>query len=508
MNLIKIVILSEARSARSALLAQSKDPYRASAPARPGSAFSHRALLLALTLIILGAVASAQTLTGAVKNSTTNKPAAGDEVVLLKLGQGMEEAGRTKTDAKGNFSFKLDDAQSPHLVRAIHQDVTYHRMAPPGTTSVEVEVYDVGKKIEGITSVADIMRLQTAQGQLEVQRVFAVQNSSKPPRTQMNERNFEFYIPEGARIMEASAMTAGGQPINSAPVPEGGGDKNRYAFLFPLRPGETRFEVIYQLPYTGSANIDPHPVLPVQHFVAVVPNALRFTAAPGAKFQQLTDPQQPGLLMQVISNPTPSQPLAFRIAGEGTFPQENAGTQTQGQGQGQSQAQGQDQEQGPEQAQGASASTQSANRPGGGLGPPIDAPDPLQKYRWYILGGFAAVLIVGGVFIASRQQAAARAVSRGKKSRTVDYLDDNEYADEDAAAPPLSQVPATQIPATKPRVAAGSKPLLLEALKEELFELEVEHKQGGISDEEYEKAKSALDQTLERALRREAQKKA
>jgi hypothetical protein len=43
---------------------------------------------------------------------------------------------------------------------------------------------------------------------------------------------------------------------------------------------------------------------------------------------------------------------------------------------------------------------------------------------------------------------------------------------------------------------------LLEALKEELFELEVEHKQGHISQQEYEKAKAALDQTLERALKR------
>ncbi len=113
-------------------------------------------------VLLLTSLASAQTLTGTVKNSTTNKPAAGDEVVLLKLGQGMEEAGRTKTDAQGHFTFKLDDAQSPHLVRAIHQDVTYHRMAPPGTTSVELEVYDVGKKIDGIAVVADIMRVQDA----------------------------------------------------------------------------------------------------------------------------------------------------------------------------------------------------------------------------------------------------------------------------------------------------------------------------------------------------------
>ena len=48
--------------------------------------------------------------------------------------------------------------------------------------------------------------------------------------------------------------------------------------------------------------------------------------------------------------------------------------------------------------------------------------------------------------------------------------------------------------------------MLLEGLKDELFELEVEHKQGRISQQEYEKTKAALDQTLQRALKRESQK--
>jgi hypothetical protein len=488
-KLKRIVILSEA------LFAERRTQGSPRAAARFLRRNKREATFLILFVLMLASFTSAQTLTGTVKNSTTNKPAAGDEVVLLKLGQGMEEAGRTKTDAKGNFTFKLDDAQSPHLLRAIHQEVTYHRMAPPGTTSVEVEVYDVGKKIEGISTVADIMRFQAGQGQLEVQRVFAVQNSSKPPRTEMNERSLEFYIPDGAKIVEGSAMTAGGQPLNSAPVAEG--DKNRYSFIFPLRPGETRFQVVYQLAYTGSANIDPHPVSPLQHFVAVVPKSMQFTPAPGAPFQRLADPQQPGIVMQVASNFTPNQPLAFRIAGEGAFPQENAGAPEQGQ----SQSPAPDGQSQDNQAEGTPA--QSANRPGGGLGPPIDAPDPLQKYRWYILGGFAAVLIGGAVFVASRQQSAARAASRSKSSRAVDYLDNDQYADDDAANA-LTQVPAVQVPTSK--TAAPARPMLLEALKEELFELEVEHKQGHISAQEYEKAKSALDQTLERALKREARK--
>jgi len=49
---------------------------------------SNARLQLALTIPLLTFSAfAADTLTGTVKNNTTGKPAAGDEVVLLKLGQ-------------------------------------------------------------------------------------------------------------------------------------------------------------------------------------------------------------------------------------------------------------------------------------------------------------------------------------------------------------------------------------------------------------------------------------
>ncbi len=430
-------------------------------------------------ILLLTSLAGAQTLTGTVKNSTTGKPAAGDDVVLLKLGQGMEEAGRTKTDAKGQFSFKLDDAQAPHLVRAIHQDVTYHRMAPPGTTSVEVQVYDVGKKIDGISVVADIMRVETAQGQMQITREFGVQNASKPPRTQMNEHNLEFYVPPGARIIEesATATTENGNPLRSAPVPEG--EKNRYSFIFPLRPGLTRFEVAYELPYSGSANLDPKSLYPLEHFVVMVPKAMQFTAASG-NYKLINYPSEPDASVQVASNTTPEQNLTFKVSGEGTLqaPAEAGGQSSGG------------------EAQSSPPGAQSQSRPGGGLGPPIDAPDPLQKYRWWILGGLAAVLVIGGVYVASRQQSAARALARqkpGSSRRATMQEDDYEPA-------------ALEIPAVRTVASARPSSVLLEALKEELFQLEVERRQGQISQAEYEKAKSALDQTLERALKREAQR--
>ncbi len=64
-------------------------------------------MIVAVLGVGLAISASAQTLTGTLKNGTTGKPAAGDDVILIKLGQGMEEAARTKADASGHFSFKV-----------------------------------------------------------------------------------------------------------------------------------------------------------------------------------------------------------------------------------------------------------------------------------------------------------------------------------------------------------------------------------------------------------------
>ena len=129
-------------------------------------------------------------------------------------------------------------------------------------------------------------------------------------------------------------------------------------------------------------------------------------------------------------------------------------------------------------ATGAQSAQASDNRPGGGLGPPIEAPDPLDKYRWWLLGGFVVVLGAGAVYIAKRPMQ-PRAVA----SMAGDVVE------------PVA-VPAAQ------SASLGRSGLLLEALKEELFALEVEHKQGSLSQQEYEKAKAALDQTLGRALKR------
>ena len=400
----------------------------------------------AAALIAFAASTYAATLTGTVTNGTTGKPSVGDEVILIKLAAGMDEVGHTKTNAQGKYTFTFDDDSAPHLVRVVHQDVTYHQPAPPGTNSADVTVYDVSPKVEGVHAVADLMYIQARQGQLGVTRIFAIDNTSKPARTQMNDANFEFYMPEGAEIDAAEAQTAGGQGVNVSPTPQA--EKGRYAFVFPLRPGQTQFQVTYHLPYSGKATVDPHLIYPLQHFVAILPKSISFAPAQAGMYENRQPPDQPDGVAEIATNPQPGQKLAFDISGNGLLKSEDQDASNGGAG--------------------------TTATPGGGLGAPIDAPDPLDKYRWYILGGFGAALVVGAFYT----------VNRSKSSQVP--------------APAAMSASAASLPAAPSASAAG----LLEGLKEELFQLEIEHQQGQISDEEYAKTKAALDQTLARAIKR------
>jgi hypothetical protein len=138
------------------------------------------------------------------------------------------------------------------------------------------------------------------------------------------------------------------------------------------------------------------------------------------------------------------------------------------------------------------------NRPGGGLGPPIDAPDPLEKYRWYILGAFAVALAVGGYYIAKRSPAQAA------KARSIDEDETTEiHRPAVRSVTPSARISSSS---TAPTTSSDHSGMLLQALKEELFQLEVERQQGSITQQEYERHKAALDQTLQRAINRTTQR--
>ncbi|MES2392847.1 MAG: carboxypeptidase regulatory-like domain-containing protein, partial [Acidobacteriota bacterium] len=138
-------------------------------------------------------------------------------------------------------------------------------------------------------------------------------NDSKPPRTQFSSHSYEIYLPPDAKIEGAAAMGPGGMPVASSPAPIG--EKGHYAYLFPLRPGETQFQVTYSLPYSGSAKFAPKLAGSADNVVVMVPKSMTFTPDPSTPYQTINDDINAQTF--VAKNVSSTQALGFSISGSG-----------------------------------------------------------------------------------------------------------------------------------------------------------------------------------------------
>jgi hypothetical protein len=421
-------------------------------------------------VLAAGSFAFARTIQGTVTNKTNGKLAAGDKVTLLSLTAGLEEVTSTTTDAQGHFTLKTP-AEDPYLIKVEHQKGAYFKNVPPGVTTAEIVVYDVAAKVEGVSTYADVLRVETDNGQLKVTEYYLVNNASSPPRTESSEHTFEVVLPPEA-VLEAAA-TVGPNSLPLAATPDPISPKGHYAFSYPIRPNEgdngTRFQLTYHLPYSGSYKFTPKLILGADNVAVMLPKSMKFDPSAGSNFQP--GPSDGNGQAFVARDVKAGQPVEFTVSGTGALPRDaEAGGPSTGGG---SPGAGADD---------SAAANGPGGKPGGGLGNPIDTPDPLSKYKYWILGGLAIVLAGAAAFLL-RKPAGAPVLPAGSVATAV------------SVGPQTAAF-------TAPNAATKSQ-LLLEALKEELFAIESEKIAGTLSAAEYAEVKTALEIVLRRALGRQ-----
>jgi hypothetical protein len=438
-------------------------------------------LSLALLLIPFTAPSAlAAAITGTVTNGTNNKPSAGDDVILISLQQRMQETARTKTDAHGHYSIDAPD-QGMHLIRVDHEKASYFQPAPPGTSTVDVTVFDVAATVPGITTEANVIRVETDPQGLHVTQSYFVKNDSTPPRTQFSSRSYEIYLPPDAKVEGAAAMGPGGMPVASSPAPMG--EKGHYAYLFPLRPGETQFQLTYSLPYPGgSAKFAPKLAGSADNVVVMLPKSMKFTQDPSTPYQPINDDINAQTF--VAKNVSPAQALGFSVSGSGALPRD---VQT------------------PQAQNGQSGAATDDKRPGIGLGNPIDTPDPLSKYKWWILSGVGLLLVIAAAFFLRRtpqqHEDAPRPASAHESPVSEQYAAPLTWTQGVPPAATVAPVPSAPA-ASAERDPETQRHNLLNSLKEELFALESDRARGNVGEVEYAAHKQALEAIIRRALNR------
>jgi hypothetical protein len=438
------------------------------------------ALALGIWALFLFAAAPifAGTIQGTVTNGTTGKPAAGVEMILIQLQGTMKPVANTKTDASGHYTFHNPGlGAGPMLIRAVYRDVFYHEPATPDKSVIDVTVYEPTDKSSAIAVTVHAVIVQPNGPDLNVTEEYNISNKTQPPMAYYRaDGSFVFSLPPGAELGNISAGGSSGMPVVQTAIDKG---KNEKAIAYSFRPGDSAVSLTYKMPYPGNqAKLSVNSRYAVEHLGVFAPPSVQVT---GGNFTPKG--QAEGFNAYTRDTVAANTPVAFSISGTAPPPAQNANAGPLGdQG-------GGDDSQNP--------SVNSRIETGGSVVPVASVttlPARLDDLKWILVAGFAALFVLGLIFVARQPQAAIAA------------------ADAASAAPPPFPMPATNAPAPI-SVAASAAPLAtaasdvaanldrevrgsLDELKDMLFRLELRREAGTINESDYAAARDRIQKAL------------
>jgi hypothetical protein len=187
---------------------------------------------------------------GTVINGTTGLPQAGITVSVLHMTpQGPQPGGSVKADAQGKFSID-GGVEGPTLVRATLDGVTYNHVLAPGmpTEGITLDIYNASKEPGGAKVSKHMILFEPTGDQMVVNEAFIVANTGKTAWNDPANGTLHFYVPPTRQgDVQVSATPPGGQPLRQ--TVEKTSQPNISRISFAMRPGESRIDLNYTVPY-------------------------------------------------------------------------------------------------------------------------------------------------------------------------------------------------------------------------------------------------------------------
>src|SRR5260370_21813484 len=211
---------------------------------------------------------------GTVKNGTTAKPAAGIDLTLVQLQGGMQEVAHAKSGAQGEFTFDNPTlGAQPMLVRASYHGINFNSAVPPGSSTVQVDIFEPSNDPKTINVPSHVVIFQPHDSTLMVGEEYQIENKSQPPHAYYRkEGSFDFALPQKGQLQQVAATGPAGMPVVQLPIDT---KNNRYSIAYAFRPGESSVRYSYELPYAGNAASVKMP--------SIYPGRLLILAPPGVK---------------------------------------------------------------------------------------------------------------------------------------------------------------------------------------------------------------------------------
>jgi hypothetical protein len=413
-------------------------------------------------LLLASAAAQAGTVTGVVHNGTNgNKAAAGVDVLLIQLQGGMSIVANTKTDSDGRYHFDHPGiGQGPMLIRAVYRGVFFHQPLTPGTSTVDVTIYEPTTNPAAIEVPLRLLVFQPNNDKLMVGEEYSIQNNSNPPAAYFKQDgNFEFTIPQGAELDQVSTFGPSGMPVRQGTIDKG---KGRYAIAYAFQPGQNGVRISYILPYAGNhAQFRESSTYDAQRVLLVIPPTMQVASA---GFNSAGTEQG----FNVFSKESMKTGNGFDVTVSGTAPPP-ADASASGSSS-------------PDQVNGRDASPETAIE---------TAPARIGDEKWILLGGLAAIFAVGVGLLLRKpipEVESAPAQPPAPKSRKAQRAAQAKAAQPKAAP---AAPPAPPVERVKQEVNSN-----LDSLKDTLLRLELRRQAGTITDAEYALERGRAEQVL------------
>lgn len=404
-----------------------------------------RAMLAAGLILCAAGLAAAATLNGTVKNGTTNRPVAHAQVVLLQLQGGMIPVGHTQTDAQGHFQFTLAELGStPMLVKASYRGVSYYDSLPAGKTTSTVLVYDSTQDRKALSISSHTIVVSPKGSDLQVEEQYIVDNQTKPPLTFAAGRTFTFELPKGASNDQVYTSGSSNMPTRQKAITLPGQSR---AIDWAFRPGKNIVQISYDLPYSsGQAMVATRsPYAAAKVFLA---------APPGVQIStQGFDPvgSEQGYDVYIRQSVPAGTELAFAVSGVPS-------------------------------GGGSASSSQSASNNSSGDAAVATLPSRLHNFTWIFVIGIGGLLLLGTAILWRRSAAQPAASAAGPAAGAANGSRGNtRNPSADAATQEVEQK--------------------LNSIKDKLFQLELRHQAGTLSDEEYASQRQQVEETLQALLK-------
>jgi hypothetical protein len=411
-------------------------------------------------LLLVSAVAQAGTVSGVVHNGTnSNKIAAGVDVLLIQLQGGMSVVASTKTDAEGSYHFDNPGiGQGPMLIRAVYRGVFFHQPLTPGTSTVDVTIYEPTTNPAAIQVPLRLLVFQPNGDKLMVGEEYSIQNNSNPPAAFFKQDgNFEFTIPQGAELDQVSTFGPSGMPVRQGTIDKG---KGRYAIAYAFQPGQNGVRISYIVPYSGNqAQIRESSTYDSQRVLLVIPPTMQIASA---GFNAAGTEQG----FNVFSKEAVKAGNGFDVSVSGTAPPPSEAS-----------------------APGSSSSGDQVNGRDSGSDTTLEtAPARLGDEKWILLGGLAAIFAVGVGLLLRKpvpEVASAPAPAPAPKGRKA------QRAAQQAVKPASPTPPTPPVERVTQEVNSN-----LDSLKDTLLRLELRRQAGTITDSEYALERGRAEQLL------------